>query len=417
MRATGGIANRYGKDVIEGPPKGTSSLYIVSVRLSFSQDSFLGEQESNICILELSFSIKDFMRFWSHTMRHRQATLGEIARKTDVSITTVSRVLSGKKLKNFSEETILRIKSAAAELKYRPNRLVQGIQTGRTGIIGVVMPAYGNYYGQIMAGIHDTAVANDRVPLVLWTRHDSPSGVGKSELEQIHTLVDLRVEGIILKPIFDAASDEYLREIFERSIPLVVVDRELPNARTDFVGTDDEAGIQAAVQHLIELKHRRIAYFGPQSPVSTGIHRLQSFIHSIYRQTAACEDGEVEGIEHLVQNWTPGLKDAIALLKRKPRPTAVVAVNDDFAHLIYQAARELRLRIPEDLSVIGFGNLPISRLLEPSLSTLDQHPYDIGQSAARRLLSLITDSGERARKVLLPADLIIRGSTAPARGA
>ncbi len=341
-------------------------------------------------------------------MRHRQATLGEIAQKTNVSITTVSRILAGKKLANFSGETIRRIQEVAAELRYRPNRLVRGIQTGRTGLIGVVLPAHGAYYGQVMAGIHDTIITNDRAPIVLWTKQDSVSGEGKSELEQIHTLVDLRVEGIILKPIFDAASDEYLHEIFEREIPLVIVDRELPNVRANFVGTDDESGITAAVHHLTELQHRVIGYFGPESRVSTGIHRRQSFTLSMQDHPG------ITAVEQITQGWCPTIDDALALLQRTPRPTAVVCVNDDFASFLYQAAQKLRLRIPEELSIVGFGNLAISKLLTPPLTTLDQHPYEIGQGAARRLLSQMANPVERTQKILLPVDLLERSSTASA---
>jgi LacI family transcriptional regulator len=335
----------------------------------------------------------------------RPATLRLIAEQTGVSITTVSRILSDKRLHSFSEETIELVRSAAAKLRYRPNHLVHSLQSGRSGFIGVVMPAFGSYYGSVLAGIHDTLIEQNNVPIVLWTKTDSPWAVGKNELEQIHTLVDRRVDGIILKPIFDAASDEYLTEIFDRNIPLVVVDRELPKVPCNFVGTDDFVGVESAVEHLTQLGHRRIAYFGPQTQVSTGQRRLSAF------RTIVRQNPEIEASEHLTESWTADTQDAIALLKRSPRPTGIVAVSDDFAWLLYQAAAALGLAIPRDVSIIGFGDLPKFSVLQPRLTSLDQHAYTVGERAAGLLLSCIQQKPQRPSKLLITPELKPRGST------
>ena len=338
----------------------------------------------------------------------RPATLNQIAKQAKVSISAVSRIIAGKKLDTFSDETIARVRAIADECRYRPNRLVQGMQTGRTGVVGVLMPAFDDFYGAIAAGIHDALVREDRVPVILWSKLDSPFKNGRDELEQIHALVDRRVEGIILKPVFDAASDEYLHEILERNIPLVVVDRELPRVNACYVGSDDEAGVIAILDHILELGHRSIAYFGPTTIVSTGMHRLQRF------RTWINAHPECIPSEHLVETWEPTAQDAMPLLDQKPRPTAIFAVNDRFAWRVFQAAAQGKLRIPDDISVAGFGNLPFATFVTPPLTTLDQHPYEIGQSAVRRLLMRITNPAERCRKVLIPPDLIARGSTGSA---
>ena len=337
----------------------------------------------------------------------RPATLGQIARQAKVSISAVSRILAGKKLHTFSEETIARVRAIAEECRYRPNRLVQGMQTGRTGVVGVLMPTFNDFYGTVAPGIHDELVSHDRVPVILWSKQDSPYKTGRDELEQIHALVDRRVEGIILKPVFDAASDEYLHEILERNIPLVVVDRELPKVNCCYVGSDDEAGVNAVLGHLLELGHRSIVYFGPTTIVSTGMHRLQRF------RTWMDDHPECRRAEHLVETWEPTVADAIPLLEQHPHATAVFGVNDLFAWRVYEAAAQKKLRIPDDLSVAGFGDLPLATFVTPPLTTVNQHPYAIGQSAARRLLMRIDNPSERCRKVLIPPDLVVRGSTAP----
>jgi len=317
--------------------------------------------------------------------------------------------MAGKMLQNFSEATIQRVRAIAGECRYRPNLLVQGMQTGLSGMLGVLIPTESDFYSRIIAGIHDVLIENNRVPILLWSAHDSLHKIGRSELEQIHALVDRRVEGIILKPVFDAASNEYLHEILDRKIPLVVVDRELPKANCCYVGSDDEVGMRAVLDHLAEMGHRSIAYFGPTTLVSTGMHRLHRF------QTWMSEHPEVRPREQLVESWIPNLEEALPLLERKPRPTAIATANDHFAKAVYMAAALKGIRIPDDLSVAGYGNLPLGEMLTPSLTTVDQHPYDIGQGAARRILALIGNQAEQARKILIQPDLIVRESTAPPR--
>lgn len=341
-------------------------------------------------------------------METKAATLSQIARAANVSITTVSRILAGKKLNNFSAETIERVRQTASDLQYRPNLLVQGIQKGRTGLVGVVMPAYGGFYSFCLGGIHDTLIQNDYVPIVLWSQKDSLHNTGRSELEQIHSLVDRRVDGIILKPIFDAASNQYLHEIFSRHIPLVVLDRELSKTSTNFVGTDNEAGIQLAIEHLYELGHRSITYYGPDSPVSSGIERLKGF-------RAVAKARKLKCAEVLTDGWAPTLDNAKAAFTTANRPTAVVCVNDDYAIRVQEAAQQAGIRVPDALSITGFGNLHTYRYASPPLTTFDQHPYQIGQSAAELLLSQIESNSKRQpQRILIPPELILRGSTAKA---
>ena len=324
-----------------------------------------------------------------------------------VSISAVSRILAGKKADTFAKDTVKRVKDAAEQLRYRPNRLVRGMQTGQTGLVGGVIPAYYDFYGLVMAGIHDLLVEHDRHPVVLWSEADSYTQKGRAELEQIHALVDLRVEGIILKPIFEAASDQCLHEIIDRNIPLVVVDRALPRVHACFVGSDDEGGMALTLEFLKSLGHRSILYFGPATTVTTGLHRLQAF------RAFMSQESELQAHEFLTKDWTPQSKDASAFLRQTPSVTAVVAVNDNFAHAACQAAEELGISVPQDLSVMGYGNLGFSSFMSPALTTVDQHPYEIGRAAGTRLMSRINNPSESSRKIFLPPDLIVRDSTGP----
>ncbi len=333
--------------------------------------------------------------------------MAHVAAEAGVSISAVSRILCGKKIDFFNPDTVKRVVAAAEKLRYRPNRLVRGIQTGQTGLIGVVMPAYDDYYGMVMAGIHDALVEKDSLPVVVWSGADGAGRPGRTELELIHALVDLRVEGIILKPVYDAASDEYLHEITDRRIPLVVVDRALPRVNASFVGSDDETAMVTTLDHLKSLGHRCIVYFGPDTPVSTGVHRLHAF--RAYFE----HEPDLQSREFLTPEWKPSLQQAASCLQAAPEATAVVAVHDGFARVILEAAAEIGRSVPGDLSVTGHGNLPFARHSTPRLTTIDQHPHEIGMTAARTLLSRIENSEQIHRKTLIPPDLVVRDSTGP----
>jgi LacI family transcriptional regulator len=216
------------------------------------------------------------------------------------------------------------------------------------------------------------------------------------------------VEGVILKPVFDAASDQYLHELIDRKIPLVVVDRALPRVNACFVGSDDDAGMAKALEFLKSLGHRHIAYFGPETTISTGAQRLQAF------RLFMAQEPRMRAVECLTKDWRALPKDALECLSKASQATAIVAVDDLFARAVCEAAKSLGRRVPQDLSVVGHGDLAVARFGAPTLTTVDQHPYEIGKSAARRLLARVEDPTESCRKVLIPPSLTIRESTGPA---
>lgn len=132
--------------------------------------------------------------------------LREIAQEADVSVATVSRALRNDKM--VASDTRARVLDTAERLRYRPNLLMRGVRSGRTRTIGLLLPAHRPFYSDMLAGIHDMLVRERYVPLVVWSNLDNRSGRGPDELEQIHQLVDRRVDGVILRPVEDAASDE-----------------------------------------------------------------------------------------------------------------------------------------------------------------------------------------------------------------
>ncbi len=181
-----------------------------------------------------------------------QVSLKQIAEATDLSITTVSRVL--RQQGEISDETRKRVLKVARELNYRPNLLIQGIQTGRTGNVGVMVPPYNPYWAEILKGIHDELVENDYAPVALWDEsilaHDNRE---EFMLKQMHRLIDRRVDGVILWPKVSEVYGAHLDELESRELPVVTIDHELEFA--DSVVTDEQLGAELVARHLYSQGH------------------------------------------------------------------------------------------------------------------------------------------------------------------
>ncbi|HCE45138.1 MAG TPA: hypothetical protein DET40_16475 [Lentisphaeria bacterium] len=325
----------------------------------------------------------------------------DIARDIGVSITTISRVLHNKG--EIGQATREKVLKSAESLGYRSNLLVDGMRTGRTKTIGVMIPCDEGFFTEIIKGIHNSLIQKDYVPILLWPDH-----TGKSEREQIHRLIEQRVEGIIIRPIEDEAQKDYFMEIFDRGIPVVTVDRNLPYVEFNFVASDDYTGSSLATEHLISLGHKNIAHLkGPQFASPARI-RKKGFEDTIAKYPGVV--GTVSENELFYYD----LSKASTFLEKNPQITAVFAANDLAAAAVCDAAGGLGLKIPDNLSVIGYGNLPLGQWKYPAISTVNQFPCEIGRSAVQLLFKQIEGKIEKkaVETILTKAELIIRQSTA-----
>jgi LacI family transcriptional regulator len=330
-------------------------------------------------------------------------SLADIARDAGVAISTVSRVLHGHA--TVAPATALRIRAAAQRLRYRPNLLVQGMQTGRTRTIGVMVPVDDPYHSAMVCGIHDALVGADHAPMLLWSGSQRPLAHPVSELEQLHRLIDRRVDGVIIRPVVDDADDAYLREALDRELPVVAVDRELTRSRVDFVGCQDADGGRQAAEHLLARGHRRFGHLAGALFTSTGRQRHDGFVAAIAAAGASCRTIEDP-------TFSDGEAQAFQLLSDAPRITALFCANDLLAAGAYRAAARLGVRIPEACSVIGFGDLPFAPLLAPALSSVHQDAYQIGHAAAMRMIARCQGDRSARQRVLIPVQLTLRLSTA-----
>jgi LacI family transcriptional regulator len=342
-------------------------------------------------------------------MRTRQPNLRELAAEAGVSVATVSRILNRGEGDLFAPETVKRVFETAEKMAYRPNLLMRAVLTGRTKTIGVLVPNKDRFYTDIIRGIHDKLIEQDYALMLSWNDEDMPMPDSQRELDLIHRMIDRRVDGIILRPTHDNVSDMYFNEVWERDIPLVTVDRDLSSVHCDFAGTDDVAGGRVAAEHLLELGHRRLGHLAAPASVSTGRDRRQGFEQAIaeFDEEAHCLTIGTKGFHRVYS-------EAMKLLAITPRVTAVFCASDRAAMEVYKAAADSGLRIPEDLSVVGFADLPVAEMLKPGLTTIRQLPEQIGAEAARLLLARLEGelTEEEPCKTRLIPELILRESTA-----
>ena len=340
--------------------------------------------------------------------------LKDVAKAANVSLAAASRILRGDR-ERFGEETCRRVLEASRQLGWRRNLLVSGMQTGRTQTIGVMIPPYDSFWVSVLSGIHDTLAASDYLPITVWigSLGDMPH-FEKDEadgLRQINRLLDRRVDGLIMWPPFSVAYYHHFPEFVERRVPVAVIDHYSTVA--DSVETDEEQATAVVAEHLLGLGHRRIACLSSrETPSQTwAVRRRASFEEAVRRYPDAT-----------IKSWrlnaqgTNGREVARDLLTDDLRPTAVFAASDHEAAFVHDAAVELGMKIPNDLSIVGFADLDFAATMDPPLTTMRQKPHEIGRLAAKlimdRIDGLVADSDEPTT-IKVAAELIIRNSTAP----
>ena len=346
----------------------------------------------------------------------RQVSQREIGELAGVSQATVSLVLAGRRVN--SEETRQRVLEAAKQLRYRPNLLVHGMQTGKSKMVGVMAPPYDSYWSRILYGIHDTLAQNDYVPITVWPSHSGPnsetrSGYETDELAQIHRLLDRRVDGVILWPPFASLFSDHVNEFSSRECPVVTIDHILPAAfHADSVGSDEAGGGALVAEHLCALGHRRIGHIAGPNVTSWGRLRRLAF----ERALESVPDVHCITYESPAGHPTLATEQIREMLTLKDRPTAIYAASDLLAKVVYRVASSLGLSITRDLSIVGFSDDDFAAELTPPLTTVRQDAYGVGRRAAQIVIGRAGGSlNKRPVHDALPVELVVRSSTAANR--
>jgi LacI family transcriptional regulator len=343
--------------------------------------------------------------------------LKDIARDLGVSLITVSKALRGKD--DISEKTRRRVLKRTAELNYRPNMLARGLASGKTFIVGLIVPDLLHpFFAEFAKSLNGLLRAHN-YGLILTSSEEDP----ELEQQEIRTVLARGIDALLI-----ASCQPKLRGFYgveDQRTPFILIDRDFPHLGAHFVGTDDYAAGLMATRHLFSVGKRRIAHIaGPQ--LSPGADRLRGYKDALkesgiaVRQSYIVSNLRVEEMGEQV-----GYQGMRKLLQAKPGPDAVFCYNDLTAIGGMHAVLEAGLSIPRDIAFVGCGNVRYSDYLRVPLSSIDQSTRQLGEQAGKLALSLIGKPAATPRHVLVEPKLVIRASSvasvalvgAPAPGA
>lgn len=336
-------------------------------------------------------------------------TLRDVAERAQVHPSTVSRALNAATREMVNAATAARVLAAAEELGYEPNSIARGLKLNRTFTIGVVVPDLTNpLFPPIVRGLDDGLADAGFTVVIGNTDNDADK-----ERTVIEAMGSRRVDGLVLA----TARCDYpvVQELVDARLPVVLVNRSADGGLASSVTGDDHGGVGFAVRHLAALGHRRIAHIAGAQEVSTGRSRYQAFVASMHGEGLDLDPDLIVFADWFQEE--PGAAAFQELIDRGVGFTAVVAANDLLALGCYDTAGLLGLRVPEDVSIVGYNDTPFSDKLNPPLTTVHIPLYDMGRCAAELLLERIERPTTPPVTIELPARLAVRGSTAPPRTA
>lgn len=329
-------------------------------------------------------------------------TIKDVARRAGVSVATVSRVLN--KSGPVSPEAAQRIREAADALHYVPHGGARSLITSKTSTIGVLLPdLYGGFFSELIRGIDQTAQQHGYHLLI------SGSHNRKAEMEAAMRAMRGRTDGLIaMSPHFDAAT---LVQNLPPSLPVILLSCQAWGEDHQVIAIDNAGGAEAMVRHLVALGHRRIAMvMGEEGHFDTG-ERLQGY------RRALVEAGIAPHAAYEVQgdfSEASGHRAVQELLALPERPTAIFCANDSMAIGGLCAVMDAGLRVPADITVVGFDDIPLAKYLSPPLSSVHVPIFEMGERAATRLIAALKgEPVSERRHERLPTRLVVRSSCAP----
>lgn len=342
-------------------------------------------------------------------MKKDKVTINEIAKEAGVSKATVSRVLNNPE--KVAETTRKRVLEVIQRRNYRPNPLARALTVRKTGVIGVIVSDISNpFYAVMVRSIEEVCRAYAYYVFLCNTD-------GREEEEEfyINSLIERRVDGIILGSV-DLESESFKR-LEEAEIPFIFVSR-LPRNREayDYVMIDNVLGGYIATRYLLSLGHTRIAYLGGRWNTSSNLDRFEGYKKALQEAGIEVQEEYVLCGEFSMEG---GYREGLRIIESgNNRPTAVFCANDAMAIGLLEACRERKVRVPEELSVIGFDDIPLSALGCIQLTTVSQSIASLGALSGKMIIDKISNTEKRnvKQQVVLPPKLVVRRTCARVSG-
>lgn len=331
------------------------------------------------------------------------SSLKEVAEKANVSITTVSRVINNPE--KVKPKTLDRVRRAMHALQFQPNRVAQRLRgtKGRSKLLGLIIPEIQNqFYSSIVRGIEDIAYGEDYA-VILCNSDEDPA----KEKFYLETLRAENVDGIILPPVQEGS--ETIEELITSGIPLICFDRKLLSHQVDTVVIDNEKAGHTATRHLLDLGHTRIAVVTSSQPLSSFEDRLRGYEKALTEKGISVDERLVMKGDHTMPE--DGKRLTAAILAMDPSPTALLVMNNQLTLGAVEALNESELVIPDDISLVGFDDLPWAKAIWPPLTVMKQPGYEIGRQVAELFFNRINHPKADRIEVVMESELVVRKST------
>ncbi|MBW5447782.1 substrate-binding domain-containing protein [Cohnella sp. CFH 77786] len=333
-----------------------------------------------------------------------KATIYDIAKEAGVSITTVSQVINGKG--KISEERRKEIFRIMERLHYQPSVIAAALTGKKTYTLGLIVPDISNpFFAEMARAVEDQGHRSGYSLMICSTDNKD------DRVQSYLTLMrKKRVDGIIIGTGMD--DERMLNPLVEAGIPIVLIAREMPSQAVHTVIVDDGVGGGLVARHLLEQGHRRMAILAEHPKVSSSRNRIIGFKQAVDEAGMILENNGIRYCDYTVED---GKRKALELLGEAVRPTALFCCNDLLAIGALQAAKELDIRVPDQLSVVGFDNTILASVTDPPLTTVAQPIERMGKIAVDLLMQELTDPSVIKQRIVLRPDLVVRHSASSSR--
>lgn len=333
-------------------------------------------------------------------------TIQDVAKEAGVSITTVSRVINN----NYpvKKETREKVEKIIEEMNFTPNSLARGLIKKKTDTVGILVPSITNIFFPLVINGVEHFMEKKGYTLIMCDTKDR-----KTEMRQLRNLTERRVDGIISIDPSASIIKKGLYEDLSKEIPIVIINGYNKDIKCNFVINNQEMGVIEALEYLIKLGHKKIAFLRGKNSYSYDLKEEQ-FYKTLKNNNIEVNNEYIiiVDIGNGIETVDLSMEAILDIMSKDNRPTAILACNDWMALGALHACQKLSIKVPQEVSIIGYDNIIISQMSEPKLTTIDQNMYKLGDLAAKILYENIEKQKHTYQKIILDTKLVIRDSCA-----
>lgn len=337
-------------------------------------------------------------------MAKTQTTIVDIAKELGISPSTVSRALRNHP--DISKKTIEKVQKCAEEMNYQPNETALSLRMGRNNTLGIIVPEVVHYFfSSIVQGVTEVA-SKEGFNVMLFRSEESY----EKELKITNSLINARVAGVLASLSKETNKYDHFQQIVDNDIQLVFYDRICIGIVTDRVVVDDYAGALTAVEHLINTGCKRIAFYSSPEHLEISKNRKNGYLDALRKHKMEID----ESLIYVCDTRDKAMALTPEVLNRSDPPDSFFAINDHTASGILYAVKKAGFRVPEDISICGFSGGDLALACDPMLTTVEQHGYEVGRTAAKLLIDKINGitHGQYTNRII-KTKLMVRGTTRP----